>query len=400
MTSFRTKFAVLFMAVLLLIACAVAQSNSDQSQTTDQNQTSDSTTQLNDQSGGTNPTRVIESHKVVGGRTVDVHRIERMGTEGRYELFSETETETVPIDATTTRTLQRQYSPGADGGRTLTGVSEEERHESADGGESLTRTFSNVDSDGQRQVTQKEVQQTVQTSPDVKTTNTTVFLPGADGLTPSTRTQEVQTKTDNGVDYHKSVSMPDGSGKWEVNEVRDGSIRKNDDQSQTKEEKVSRRDANGNLTPSERTVTKLTKDADGRQNEQTQYYSNAVGGVTSYGDGQLHLDRDTTTITLPRSDGGQTIETQVNQRNAVAPGDHLQTSERIHQSVGPDVSGTQQNKVSIESAGPGGDIGTVWVDTRKTVSSGTTNEVSVDTRPSTKQPAQSEQTKSPEPEQK
>src|SRR5689334_13702738 len=64
MTSFRTKFAVLFIAVLLLIACAVAQSNSDQSQTTDQNQTSDSTTQLNDQSGGTNPTRVIESHKV------------------------------------------------------------------------------------------------------------------------------------------------------------------------------------------------------------------------------------------------------------------------------------------------------------------------------------------------
>ncbi|HEX3445065.1 MAG TPA: hypothetical protein VHS80_10140, partial [Chthoniobacterales bacterium] len=57
----------------------------------------------------TTPVRTIENHTTSGNRTIDKQRVERLGLDGRYQPDSETETDTVQVSPTATRTLVRTY---------------------------------------------------------------------------------------------------------------------------------------------------------------------------------------------------------------------------------------------------------------------------------------------------
>ena len=72
-----------------------------------------------DPSGNLNPTRTRESHTESNGRTIDRKTVERLGPDGRYVPYLDTETETVRVDANTTRTTERSFGRGPDGQRTL-----------------------------------------------------------------------------------------------------------------------------------------------------------------------------------------------------------------------------------------------------------------------------------------
>src|SRR5437879_6481246 len=73
-----------------------------------------------------NPSRTTESHAKSGNRSVDKQRVEVLGPNGRYQPDSETEKESVQVNATTTRTVVRTYKWDGNGRRNLAQVTEEE----------------------------------------------------------------------------------------------------------------------------------------------------------------------------------------------------------------------------------------------------------------------------------
>jgi len=288
------------------------------------------------------------------------------------------------VNSTTTRVITRHFVTDADGRKTLNTITAEETHSAPGGRESMVRTVSNPDANGALQVTRRETAETVPTGAGVKETTTTVSLLGPNGgLAPNTKILAVERETKPGtIEYRKSVSFTDGSGGWQVNEVREGTIQKQADGAETQEERVSRLNGEGKLAAAERTVTQQSKAQNGEQRKQVQKYSTAIGGTTAYSDGGLHLDQQTTTVTRTGPGGAKMVEQQVEQRSSVSPDEPLRTTQRVLDISRTDTQGVVQQTETIESATPNGNLDTVWVDTRST--SGTPA-VTVDTKSQTKQ---------------
>jgi len=377
MKAVRNALPAALVLVFLAMPGLAQQSDSDQSWRT--------TGDLQNQAGTTNPTRVTQSHQVKDGKTVDIQTLQTQGINGGTELYGQTETETVKVNATTTRVTTRHYVTGPDGQKVVNSLSVEEKRELPDGGESVVRTTSSPDANGGLQVTRREIEKTVQNAPDVRTTNTTVLLPGPDGgLAPSTQMHEVQKQLQPGTtEYTKSVSLRDGSGNWQVNEIRQGTIEKTAD-AETKRESVSRLNADGKMAMAERTVSKETT-TDGEQSKQVQTFSTSMDGVTAYPDGQMHLDRQVTTVTRTGPSGQQVTTKTVDQRSQAAPDAPLRPTQRVLDLSSSGLEGVKQQTVTIQSTSRNGGMDVVSVDTKRTTSSGS---VTVDTgKPAAPKPA-------------
>ena len=85
------------------------------------------TTTTESQTSNTNPTRTTESHRQSGNSSVDTQSVERLGPDGHYEPYLDTETESIQVNATTMRTIVRTFRGGGSGQKILTQVTEEER---------------------------------------------------------------------------------------------------------------------------------------------------------------------------------------------------------------------------------------------------------------------------------
>src|SRR5215475_916632 len=163
-----------------------------------------------------NPSRTTESHTKSGNRTVDNRKLEILGLNGRYEPFSETETETIQVDATTTRTVVRTYQWNGNGQRTLAQVTEENSRTTASGDVRRERKTSSADLNGNFEVVRREIAETKKTSPDAEETKSTVYLADSyGGFTEAAQMQELKTReTDDSVAVKKTTLMPDGNGSW------------------------------------------------------------------------------------------------------------------------------------------------------------------------------------------
>lgn len=375
-----------FLAAALMVLVfglrAPAQSSSDSE--SDSGQSWNTTSTLQDQSGAANPTQVVTSHREEDGKTVDVQTLQTQSINGGSEIYGQTETETVKVNATTTRVTTRHYVTDSDGQKVLNGVTTEEKVSLPEGGEKVVSTVSRPDADGNLQVTQREIQQSVASAPGTRTITTTVLQPGPDGgLAPSTQIHEIRKQVQPGVtEYNKSVSLRDGDGNWQVNEIRKGTIEKSG-ATETKQESVSRLNADGQMTLMEKTVSKESK-GDGEQRKEVQKFSTSMGGVTAYPDGQMHLDRQVTTVTRSGPGGEQVREEQVSERSPVAPDEGLRPSQRVLDITRSGLEGVKQQTVTIESASPNGGMNVVWVDTSKTSGQGP---VTVDTKKPAAKPA-------------
>lgn len=378
------RIAVPAAAALLSLALAIPvlaqstqQSDSDQSWRTTMN--------MQDEAGNANPTRVTQSHQVEDGKTVDVQTLETKDINGETQVYGQTETETVKVNATTTRTTTRHYVTGPDGNKVVNSVTVEEKRALPDGGENLVRTVSSPDVNGALQITRRETQQSSQTAPGVRTTNSTLFLPSPNGgLAPSVQTHEVQKEVQPGTtEYTKSVSLQDGSGNWQVNEVRQGTIEKSGN-TETRQESVSRVNAEGKMAPAEKTISKETSSG-GEQHKQVQKFSTNMDGVTAYPDGKMHLDREVTTVTRSTPGGQQVTTETVDQRSQASPEGTLRPTQRTIDTTSSGLQGVKQQTVTIESANPNGGMDTVWVDTKATTGAAP---VTVDTsKPAAPKPA-------------
>jgi hypothetical protein len=325
-----------------------------------------SSSQRQDPSGNLNPLRTRESHTESNGRTIDRTTTETLGPDGQYVPYLETETESVRVDANTTRTVQRTFGRSPDGARTLVQQSQEESRMLPGGEKTLTRTTSNPDANGSLQVVQREVQHARQISPDVQEIQTTVLTPGINGgLAPSMQIHERDQKNADGtINFKKSTSLPDGAGNWQVGEVREGTRKEEKGQELSRDERVLRPDSTGDLTTIERTVTRQTETAPGETRKTTETFSTNVPGVG--GNNGLQLVQRDITVQRTASTGDQTTTHQVEQSTPGAPTDGLRVTGQTVDIVRPGAGGVATQQRTITTTDANGNTNQVWVDVGKT----------------------------------
>jgi hypothetical protein len=327
------------------------------------NTTNDSSTATTQTSvANTSPSRTTESHVRSGNKSVEKQTVEALGPNGQYQPASETEKETIHVNATTTRTVVRSYSWDVNGQRNLQQVTEEEARSSASGDVEVVRTSSESDGNGNLQVVQREVADTRTISPDVQETKTTTYLPNGNGdLTPSLQTRELQKRSaDHRVEVKKTLLQPNSSGNWKVAEVKESTI-KEDNKARTSEERISRPDSDGGLSEVSRTVGKETQSAAGEKTTTVETYFTNAPGVAA--DGGLRLNWQVTTVQKTDS-GGKTTEQQRMQPNPNDTNGGLQVSTRTKYTVRYAASGTDETK-TIQERDVNGAFQVVSVETRK-----------------------------------
>jgi hypothetical protein len=310
-----------------------------------------------------NPTRTSETHTESGGRTIDNQRTENLGTDGHYEPYLDVQKESVKVDANTTRTVERTFGRDSDGRKTLVQVTEEESRNLPGGEVKVVRTTSDPDANGALQTVQREVLDTRQISPNVQETKSTLLTASPNGgLTPSLQTTDRETKTgDHNVEFHKSTSLPDSNGNWQLSEVREGTV-KDDGKDRTKEEHVLRPGTDGNLSVVERTVSKESENAAGEKRETVATYSTNLPGTPI--DDSLHLNQEVTTV-YRKADGAQSTRTVVEQRNPAEPSSSLRVTQEAIDIIRPGTANTTRETQTLRSLDSNGELGVVSVDTRK-----------------------------------
>ena len=364
---------------LLVLIGGICQLGSAQGGASQQSWTTRS--QLTDPNGTANPTRSTTTHSEVDGRSVEKTVVEARGPDGRYLPYSEIERESVRVNQTTVRNVERSYGRTPDGQRVLTQETREESRRFPDGENKVSRTTLNPDGNGALQIVQRELVDSKQVSPGVRETKTTLFsADGSGGLGPSMQIDERERKTDSGaVEFTKSTSLADGTGHWTLNEVREGSTRKDASGAITKEERVSRPDAEGKMAVAERTVTRQSEAGPGQQNQTTETYSTNVPGRA--GSEGLQLVRRESTVQRTAGSGAHNTTRRVEQTNPGDPGAGLQVTQEAIDIVRPGANGTAAQTSVVRSSDSNGQLNTVWVDVGHTDNPAA---VKVDTGPAKK----------------
>ncbi len=363
--------ALLTGTVLLGLAqlCQAQNTSGDQSWTASSRQ--------EDPNGGMNPTRTSETHTIVDGRVIDKTLVETLGPEGQYVLYSETERESVRVNNTTVRNIERSFARGSDGDRTLIQERQEESRSLPGGEEKVVRTISNPDANGALQTVQRELEDSKQLSPGARETTITVLTPDVNGgLTPAVKIVERQTQSSDGtIDFKKTTQLSDGTGHWQLGEVREGTSKQEDGKIRSKDERVLRPDSNGNLAVAERTVSKQTETGPEEKRDTIETYSTNVPGQA--GDDSLQLVQRQITVQQNSAGGGYSSTRQIQQANPGDPSDGLRVTEETINIVKPGASGTANEKSTILTPDSDGRLGEVWVDVGKT---GNPSVIQVDTR--------------------
>src|ERR1700685_961498 len=262
------RFALLLCAILFCISSAVCAQVSDAEDDASSKSWTATTDSKEDYA---NPTRTIRSHTQNGNRTVDVQSLQTRGGGGDSNPYQDIETETVRVSSTTTRTTTRTFVRDGDGKKTLFQVTEEEKQTFPGGNSKVVRATSSPDANGNLQVVQRENRETRKISPDVAETKTLIMLPSINGgLAPAMQIQERENRSGNSVETKKTTQLPDGTGAWQVAEVRHTTTQ-DDGKNRSKEESVSRPDLDGKLEEVTRRLGKESGDSSGggKKSEET-----------------------------------------------------------------------------------------------------------------------------------
>ncbi|MEQ1353499.1 MAG: hypothetical protein ABLT11_05740, partial [Candidatus Acidiferrum sp.] len=352
-----------FLKLLLVLALcagpfALARAQDSQTSKGDESWTTTSESKTEN----TNPSRTLESHSKSGNRSVDKQRVEVLGPDGHYQPDSDTETETIHVNDSTTRTVVRTYRWDGNGRRQLSQVAEEDARTTASGDKQVTRTTSNADVNGSLQVVQREVADTTKSGPDTQQTKSTLYqADGNGGFSKLRQTDELEKRNaDHSVEVKKTTQVPDGNGGWQVGEVKEQTI-KHDGKNRSTEERIARSDVNGKLSEVSRTVGEETENAAGDKNTTVDTYSTQLPG--SAGDGKLQLNRRLTTV-QKKDSTGENAEQHFEERSLGNPSDGLQVKAKTKYVVQYAAGGSQQTK-SVQARDGGGNFSGVSVETQK-----------------------------------
>ncbi len=365
----RKSAGLLSLAVLLcLFRVSVAQAQSDQSWTSSSQQASPD--------GTFNPTRTSNTHTQNGNRTVDKTSVEAIGPDGRYAPYSDTETESIRVNDTTVRKVERRFGRDSDGRRVLVQETQEESRTLPGGEQKVSRTTSDPDVNGNMQIVRRELEDSKLSGPGARVTNTTVLTPDVNGgFSPAVQTEQRETRLNDGtVESRKSTLLSDGTGGWKLSEVRESTTRNDGTGARSIDERVSRPDSSGKLVLAEHTVEKQGPAESGEKRDTVETYSTNVPGIA--GDGSLQLVRRETTVQKPGSAGGQSTTRIVQQPLPGDPTLNLHVTEEAIDIVRPGSNGKADKTSTILAPGSDGQLRQVWVDVGKT---GNPSAVQVDT---------------------
>jgi hypothetical protein len=309
------------------------------------------------------PSRTVESHVRDGNRSVDKQSLERLGFDGHFEPYQDTETETVQVNSTTVRTITRIFGRNGGGARALLQTTEEDKR-TLPSGESTTEGVTSVpDSDGRLQPTRRETSKTRKVSGDVEETKTTVMLPSINGgLAPAQQIEERQQRTGDNTEFKKTVRWLDaGTREWQVSEVQQRST-KVEGNSRTTEERVSRPDPEGKLSDFSRTVSKESESPSGEKQNTVEKYSVEMLGAAR--DGTMHLVQRVTSTEGAGPSGQQTAVQKVEEPNPGDPGAGLRVTAVINDKVSSGPSGPQATR-TVRVRNGGGEFEVMSVDATK-----------------------------------
>ena len=346
--------------LLTLAPVSLAQNSSSSGSWTSSNQ-------VEGPEGSANPWRTRVVHTESNGRVIDKTITETLGPDGHYIPYSETEKESVRVNDTTVRTIERDYGTNPDGGRTLIQQRQEETRSLAGGEKKTERTVSNPDGSGGLQVVQRELVDSKQVSPGVTSTKSTMYsADGSGGLGATVQTEMTEKKTDAGnTEFKKTTMLSDGAGHWQASEVREGSTQQQAGGGQIKEERVSRPDASsGALSVQERTVTRESTGSGGETHSTTETYSTNVPGLAITSSPQL-VKRENT-VQRTGAGGRQSSTQQVEQVNPGDPSSGLHVAGQAIDVVQTGSNGVTQQQKTVSVVGPDGMMHVVLVDMGKT----------------------------------
>lgn len=307
------------------------------------------------------PLRTLETHVQNGNRTLDKQSLQRPGSDGHFEAYQDIEKETVQVNSTTVQTITRIFGRDGGGAKALLQTTEEETQMLPDGSRTV-RVVSAPDSDGKPQPTRREIAETKKISRDAEETKTTVMLPSiSGGLAPAMLVEERQQRAGNNTEFKKTIQLLDGGREWQVNEVRQGTIRQEGD-SRTTEENVSRLDYEGKLSEYSRTVSTEWGSASGEKHNTVENYSVDMLGVSR--DGSLHLVERVASTETTDPPGQQTVVRQVEEPNPGVPHDGLRVTSVGTVSVRSGPSGAQGSQI-VRVRNGSGEFEIFAVDTMK-----------------------------------
>lgn len=367
------------LAAFLSIAIFAPLSKVATAQDSSRDKSWSSTSQQSDPNGIANPTRTTETHSESNGRTVDTTVVQAVGPDGRYIPYSQTEKESVRADANTVRTIERTYGTGPDGQRILIQQTQEESRSLPGGGQKVARTTSSPDANGGLQVIRRELVDSKQVGTGVRETNTTIYsADGSGGMSAAVQVHEREAQASDGsVQFTKSTQLSDGTGHWNLSEVRQGTIKPDGGQASRREENILRPNADGKLAVVERTVSKQSSAAGETRGTSETYSTNVPGQAGNEG---LQLVQRASTVQRSAS-GRESTFRQVEGANPGNPGDGLRVTQQAIDIVRPDGRGSAEQKSTVVTFGPDGQGNTGFVDIGKTSNPGV---VRVDTRSAAK----------------
>jgi len=332
---------------------------SDSRTTTGSNDSWMATTDL--KSKDANPTRTVETFDQNGNRTIDNRAVQLRGSDGQFQPYQDIETERMQVDGSTLRTITRAFGRDSNGAKKLVQITEEEKHTLPSGDSNVVRITSSPDTNGRLQPVRRELVEARNNGMGVEETNTTVMLSSINGgLAPVLKTQEIRKRGANDtIETRKTTLLPDGAGKWQVNEVVQATARQ-EGSNRTIEERISRRDFEGKLSEISRTVSKESETASGENRKTVETYSVDVPGMPR--DGKLHLVERATTNQRSSSTGEQITQQQVEQLNPGDPAAGLRLSISNTETVRSGDSGEQTTR-TIQAGDANGTLGIVSVET-------------------------------------
>ncbi len=349
-------------AMIICLAAATgsflwAQTSGDAGQTKSWNSVNQS-----QMSGSTNPTRTSTSYSESGNRKTETQALERMGMDGHYEPYLTVEKETIKVNSTTTKTVDRSYVRDSNGERQLIQVTEEQSQTLGPGTTRTVRTTSNPDPNGNLQLVKREIEEQKQISPTVHETNTSVLTTDANGgLSESQRIERRETQSDSHtVQFQQSTQVRDVNGGWQTSEVRKGIVQENGT-SHSREEEIAQPDADGKLAVVQRTTSKESEGVTGDKKITTETSSVDLPGTGR--DGTLHPVERVTTVHLTGLDGTQSTQTQIENPNPGSPTDGMYVIGRTIDIVKPGPAGITRETQTIQSIDGNRALGTVWVET-------------------------------------
>ena len=350
-------FAESVLVLFILVSFVSAQTSDNQAP-----ESKSWTTTTESHTADANPTRTTESHRESGKDSVDSQTVERLGPDGHFEPYFDIEKESIQVNDTTIRTVERTFARDESGHKILKQVTEEEKRSLPAGQENVVRTTSNADLDGHLQLMQREVSDIRRVSPDLQEKKTTVFMSdGAGGMAPSIQNQQSEKRSGDQVEVQESTLVLDGGGNWQVHERKESTIEK-EGKERTTEERLWREGSDGKLALVSRTLGKDSETAASEKRETAETYSADVIG--SAPDGKLHLSQRLTVVNQKPVDRAQTTEQLLEKLDPGDPGAGLRVTTKTIDIVQPDASGTRETR-TVEVQNASGSFEVVSVDTQR-----------------------------------